>query len=207
MAAHDDKISTNRRRLFKALSSVPVVMTLRPGSALANTSAYQCLADGKISNWHKYDWPHINMPCPNDGGTACYAYEYRNYINAKEGTAVSGVSCIQGLHHILIEVGGDGSESYLDFNGNMASSYVGVDPADNALRVLINGSGDVCKTGIPVRRGLFAVVGHADEGKTTFTVDGVFPEYRIEDTNGYQGITGTCMNSIVGVTPQTLSRG
>ena len=32
MAAQDDKISENRRRLFKALSAVPVVATLRPGT-------------------------------------------------------------------------------------------------------------------------------------------------------------------------------
>ena len=44
MAAHDDKISNNRRRLFKALSAAPVVATLRPGSAAAS-SAYQCAAN------------------------------------------------------------------------------------------------------------------------------------------------------------------
>ncbi len=38
MAAHDDKISDNRRRLFKALSAAPVVMTLRPGEALAGSN-------------------------------------------------------------------------------------------------------------------------------------------------------------------------
>ena len=35
MAAHDEKISQNRRRLFKALSAAPVVATLSPGEALA----------------------------------------------------------------------------------------------------------------------------------------------------------------------------
>lgn len=44
MAAEDDRISRNRRRLFKALSAVPVVSTLRPGSALAQNSSLQCLA-------------------------------------------------------------------------------------------------------------------------------------------------------------------
>ncbi len=43
MAAQDDKISENRRRLFKALSAAPVVATLRPGT-LAAGSAYQCAA-------------------------------------------------------------------------------------------------------------------------------------------------------------------
>lgn len=49
MAAQDDKISENRRRLFKALSAVPVVMTLRPGEAMANMSAFQCLAETRQS--------------------------------------------------------------------------------------------------------------------------------------------------------------
>jgi hypothetical protein len=43
MASQDDQISDKRRRLFKALSAAPVVATLRPGEALANTSAFQCL--------------------------------------------------------------------------------------------------------------------------------------------------------------------
>ena len=43
MAAHDEKISANRRRLFKALSATPVVLTLRPGTALAQDSFQQCL--------------------------------------------------------------------------------------------------------------------------------------------------------------------
>ena len=33
MAAHDEKISQNRRKLFKALSAAPVVATLAPGQA------------------------------------------------------------------------------------------------------------------------------------------------------------------------------
>jgi len=44
MTAHDEKISKNRRRLFKALSTAPVVATLQPGSALAG-STMQCLAN------------------------------------------------------------------------------------------------------------------------------------------------------------------
>lgn len=43
MAAHDEKISQNRRKLFKALSAAPVVATLAPGQAAAQASAFQCL--------------------------------------------------------------------------------------------------------------------------------------------------------------------
>jgi hypothetical protein len=44
MSAHEEQISQNRRRLFKALSVTPVVATLSPGSAVAGHSAYQCAA-------------------------------------------------------------------------------------------------------------------------------------------------------------------
>jgi hypothetical protein len=44
MSAREENVSQNRRRLFKALSSAPVVATLSPGSALATHSAYQCAA-------------------------------------------------------------------------------------------------------------------------------------------------------------------
>ena len=44
MAVHNDKISKKRRDLFKALSAVPVVSTLTPGSALAAQSSMQCAA-------------------------------------------------------------------------------------------------------------------------------------------------------------------
>jgi len=53
MAAQDDKISDNRRRLFKALSAAPVVMTLRPGTAAAS-SAYQCVQNTRAENYDPF---------------------------------------------------------------------------------------------------------------------------------------------------------
>lgn len=47
MAVQNDKVSEKRRRLFKALSAVPVVTTLRPGSALAAQSSMQCAAKNR----------------------------------------------------------------------------------------------------------------------------------------------------------------
>ncbi len=44
MASDNQPISDKRRRLFKALSAAPIVATLRPGEALANSSAFQCAA-------------------------------------------------------------------------------------------------------------------------------------------------------------------
>jgi hypothetical protein len=43
MTSLDNQVSEKRRRLFKALSAAPVVATLRPGEALANSSSFQCV--------------------------------------------------------------------------------------------------------------------------------------------------------------------
>jgi len=108
----------------------------------------------------------------------------------------------------VIETGGDGSGTYHDFTNRLATHYIGVDQSNgDSYRVLLNDDGIVCREKIPVRRGLFAVVGHTNDDNTDFIVDGIFPEYRIESHNDYRGITGTCMNSLAGVTPETLSRG
>ncbi len=204
MEARNDKISDKRRRLFKALSVAPVVATLRPGSALATASAYQCLTKGHdISDWHEYTWAQINDPCSVDG-EACYAYEYRNYIDTREGVPVDGRTC-PGLHPIIVEVGGDGSEVYMDWAGADASPFININNNYPHLRNVRNADGLVCVKKIPVRRGLFAVVGHTNDDQTSFVIDGVVPEHHVG--GGYQGITGTCMNSIVGVTPKTLSQG
>jgi hypothetical protein len=57
MSAHEEKVSQNRRRLFKALSATPIVATLSPGSAIAGHSAYQCAANLRNEPL---------MPGPND---------------------------------------------------------------------------------------------------------------------------------------------
>ena len=199
MAARDDKISNKRRRLFKALSAAPVVATLHPGSALATSSAYQCLNTGHdISNWHPHDWANMSNPCPGGSSEACYAYEYRYYIDTDEGRS-TGKSC-PSFNNIIVEVR---TGKFYDLDGLDVTNYIG--SHSNGKKKLLNSSGQTCKKRIPVRQGLFAVVGHKNANGTGFTIDGVVPEKKIK--TGYQGISGTCMNSIIGVTPQTLARG
>lgn len=205
MAAHNEKVSNNRRRLFKALSSVPVVMTLRPGSALANQSAYQCLDHGaNISNWHQSNWPHINDPCKE--GEVCYAYERRYYWDTSTGKPVmvnGKPAACPALHKVIVQTNG----GFLDFTGNDASPFVTFNPTDTTLLILQDGNGQACIEDIPRQEGLFAVVGHPIDNGTDFVIDGTMPEARIE--SGYQGITGTCLTSIAGAVPPnyTLSRG
>lgn len=80
MSADDEnKISENRRRLFKALSTAPVVMTLRPGQALANASAFQCLSTPPTATT-----PVYLQPLPGDCSEAdagCLAYVERVYFD------------------------------------------------------------------------------------------------------------------------------
>ena len=82
MAAHDDKISNNRRKLFKALSAAPVVMTLRPGAALANVSAYQCLAKDT-----KLDFIPASSAEVCTGENECFAYQLLTYWEVPSGVS------------------------------------------------------------------------------------------------------------------------
>ncbi len=201
MAAHNEKISNKRRRLFKALSTVPVVMTLRPGSALANQSAFQCLDTGEnIADWHDASWPDINDPCPE--GEICYAYERRYYWDTTTGTKVPNTTC-PTLNNIIVQT----NTGFLDFTGNDATPFVTFNPTDTTLMILQDGEGKACVEDIPRQEGLFAVVGHPIDDNTDFVIDGTVPEARIQ--TGYQGITGTCLTSIAGTVPPnyTLSRG
>jgi hypothetical protein len=87
MAAHDEKISSNRRRLFKALSATPVVLTLRPGSALANSSIVQCLADGFASDAGTQDFVPSGASCSQ--GDDCFAYAPLTYWEVPDQPPIS----------------------------------------------------------------------------------------------------------------------
>lgn len=69
MAAHDETISQNRRKLFKALSAAPVVATLAPGQAAAQQSAFQCLL--KIAGENPSDPQMLPPSLRPDAGMAC----------------------------------------------------------------------------------------------------------------------------------------
>ncbi|MCB1792404.1 MAG: hypothetical protein KDJ27_13635 [Gammaproteobacteria bacterium] len=79
MAAHDEKISQNRRKLFKALSAAPVVTTFSSGSALANASAHQCLANPPVASTPQYLEPLPAECSDSNPGANCMAYVERFY--------------------------------------------------------------------------------------------------------------------------------
>lgn len=80
MSSQDDhQISEQRRRLFKALSAVPVVATLRPGEALANGSAFQCAAkEMALPETKYYKVAESTLNCGSLGakvpGNGCHAF-------------------------------------------------------------------------------------------------------------------------------------
>jgi len=210
MAAHDDKISGKRRKLFKALSTVPVVLTLKPGSALANQSAFQCLDSGRnVPLWREAEWLAKNVPHCDDGDI-CYAYERRNYIDITKGMVVTKkdeedndvpVGC-PPVGPIIVEVS---SGTWIDLSGLGADVESDVDNG-SSYRVLKNGA-EVCVKMIPVEEGLFAVLGHPMDESTNFSIDGVYPVQQL--SSDVQGITGTCLDSFAPGTSSsyTLSKG
>ncbi|MEZ5588005.1 MAG: hypothetical protein R3E46_13110 [Sedimenticolaceae bacterium] len=191
MAAHDDKISTNRRRLFKALSSVPVVMTLRPGSALANSSAYQCLATARENVG--FD------PGPVDFAfTQGSAYKYAGPYDYWE-IGTPSTPCDLPITTYIVKRNG----TFYDDQGNEISSPLPFSESGDYLifpaEVAVD---DACYT-VAKKPGYFAIVGNADTADLHFTETGVVPI----TNNGTQGITGTCMTSLVGAGRYTSLNG
>jgi len=210
MAAREGEISGKRRRLFKALTAAPAVMTLRPGSALANQSAYQCLQNGaNIAEWHDAAWLKANSP-PCKDGDVCYAYSPRTYIDIREGTQVTEevdgvdkpVPCPPyGPVFVLLD------NIWVDFNMYDVTHLVSRVDGKYVLKTLDLDKN--CREDIPEREGLFAVIGHAYDEGTKFAIDGVYPEKTLAGVEDAQGITGTCLDSFApGMSNSyTLSKG
>ena len=122
MAAHDEKISSNRRRLFKALSATPVVLTLRPGSALANSSIVQCLADGFASDTGTQDFIPSGAACSQ--GDDCFAYAPLTYWEVPDEPPIStadGAGDLRGK--IIVETDPD-NETFMTTDGTVVSHRV-----------------------------------------------------------------------------------
>ena len=184
MAAHDDQISNNRRRLFKALSTAPVVMTLRPGTAAAS-SAYQCVA--KLPSPQQLWKPSTVSDCGD--GIDCYVYQERRYWDVSECGYV-------GDPAIVVE-----TQPGIYFTGAGEPASVTLHPSGGLKQFTVGVESYTCGTtgrGIPSEDGLFLVVGEAqpsvDEAEF-FSYRGVYPEKQIFGT-GQQGISGTCLGSI-----------
>ncbi len=156
MSADDEnKISENRRRLFKALSTAPVVMTLRPGQVLANASAFQCLdTPPPFPTTPVYLQPGLPSDCiETDGG--CLAYVERFYWDKSmlSGAPESYWDEVVGSNSILVQTDPDNNPNLLyavdkgSFQGsisNVLDPSVGftLDTSTNVLSVPNNATSE-----------------------------------------------------------------
>lgn len=193
MAAHEDKISKNRRKLFKALSTAPVVVTLSPGSALATQSAYQCLTkavDPMPPVGYEF---HLTDPgCTND---LCYVYQEKPYWTVSLGTKPIDPAWPQEVKDLVdATIVETQPGKFITLTGDNVSGLVTKDASDDLLIGPVTDPYIVVAGG---NTGLFLLVieplGETENPPIDFV--GVYPEF--QPTGNLQGITGTCLTSIM----------
>ena len=223
MAAHDDKISTNRRRLFKALSSVPVVMTLRPGSALANSSAYQCVRKAREEH-SGYHWKDKTMSghfsscdshdmCKDD--TDGMLFKRLNYWHTTDQNDVIEVTDASvGCPEMVVEME-DGALVDLSTGQPVPSHIRKGGLSGDGRQILevtkIDGSGNtvVCRK-VVSQKGYGAYVGHTSNNDTNWHEEGFSPRYKPSSGTGMgesQKISDSCMTSFLNAKTSGLTNG
>ena len=191
MAAQEEKISGKRRKLFKALSAAPAVVTLSPGSALATDSAFQCalkIADSTSD-------PNLTQPGP----VVTEGFVNTTLIHwvIAEGEGVDDengdpIPCsIDSSIEFIVEIAG---EFYDNANPGVPTSLkVERTATDSDVLEVSNSSDVVCMT-IAGKPGDFAVLGAISSDGESFEALGVYPQ---RDPDVDNGITATCMTSLV----------
>lgn len=205
MAAEDNEISPKRRRLFKALSTAPVVMTLQSGSAMATASAFNCLDNKQIK-------PIETLVPQMVAGDPAYVYEKH------PGYRYTGGSCPSvpfGTEGWIVSIDGEfyQFETATNVTNLVAVSTSGGNRLDLKKETIKPGEFEVCATTEPMQEVLLLVVYEplktGEDGFTKTPVAGgsgmaddveevgVVP---LADPNsGFnQGITGSCLMSITG---------
>lgn len=206
MGTQEDKISSNRRRLFKALSAAPVVATLSPGEALANHSAFQCVSN--IRNpVHEPNLDHRYLgPVVQHG----FAYAALHYWLIGDGWSYKNRWRSDPFRHdpypdvMIVE--------YIDPVTNQRSYYDTLNPgnptpikfernwSNHRLTLKTKDSNNNWRKRRVVPRhagkGHFAVFGYGVSGDTQFKVEGPYPKVTPNQHANYQGITTTCLNSV-----------
>lgn len=222
MAAHDDKISNNRRRLFKALSAVPVVATLRPGEALANSSAFQCVAKVRAENFSPLPtssggvqsfgpFASADPTDPSNPHNLVAEDVARWYVDLANGVPVQNVVCditppMEGFAVLYGGMNNLGNVRHQDASRN----FEGGNPLANAAFVLdagnerlefTNTAGEVCWTVSPAQQGYWAKVIRTDANDTVIEtyLGQSHPRRRIRlnaSAGQNQAITATCLCSV-----------
>jgi len=191
MAAHEEKISGKRRKLFKALSAAPAVVTLSPGSALATDSAFQCalkIADGD---------PNLTQPGPvvTDGfvDATLTHWAIADGEGVDDGTGENqDIPCpIDASVEFIVEINGVFYDSANP--GQPSTLNVAISTTNSNILEVMDSSDVVCMT-IVGKPGNFAVLGAISSDGQSFEALGVYPQ---RDPAVDNGITGTCMTSLV----------
>ncbi len=235
MAAHDDNISNKRRRLFKALSAAPVVATLQPGSAFANASAFQCtknirdnltLHPGPVQPGSSQAGPFLYQYLTHWVFTSYSRVKKSNgsYVSLR-GTGISSSQLSAGVTIVQVDPTNSGAHllKLLPDGHSLAERFAGDPYNDQDVRAFLNGStlsitnkwGKTCLQASGSVAG-FAVIGYAREvggvQDRDFVIEGIYPEAKVHTARGahhgdYQGITATCMNSMIGASQYTFTQG
>jgi hypothetical protein len=183
MAAQDQKISPKRRRLFKALSTAPVVMTLQSGSAMATASAINCIDKQQLTPLNTL------VKEAEAGPDTGYVYErHSGYEYTSDGTCSTYLDA-----GWIVDINGDLYE--FETRASLNSNAI-TDPDD-------------CLTHIGPRTDVLLLVVYQPDSSqpglaTTVGEVGIVP---IADPNAAnnQGLTGSCLVSITG-TPLPANR-
>jgi hypothetical protein len=192
MSSKDDQISSNRRRLFKALSAAPVVATLRPGEALANTSAYQC-AENIVNG----NTPLTEMG-PNTVTDGFWAMSFPYYPKTNTDGFFVKITGSFNDSGVWLEASDGGA--WYDESGPLPVGWTAT--VGGELLTVTNAEGntvDTCSRAL--EDGRFVVLGDLYPSTGTFVARGVYPQM---DSGDGDGITGTCMASMHGIPQDTL---
>lgn len=185
MAAHDEKISNNRRRLFKALSAAPVVATLRPGAAMAGTSSYQCLIEPPVPATPVYLQP-LPPTCVG-GDSGCVAYVERPYWVAPDPPCRQNWNAVvdpgsTGSEYIVIYDPGDPADPSTSQFGKLevpGYAYTPFTPPTNWAvdgTVLSYPKNSQLDCELTAKTGYFLLKVEPNADHTDFSAVGLFPE-------------------------------
>ncbi len=190
MAAHDDQISKNRRRLFKALSAAPVVMTLRPGSALAQGSAFQCLENDPPAT--QFISSTEEMLC--DVTDNCSAYADLFFWEIPD-VPPQAACALQG-GETLVQTDPD---TYVTFpDGVEVDVNVVASQGQPGLWDIFPESSSAipCYEGVSQQRGNFRVVAPLTLDQQGYDLTSVQPDFIQPQNPDAVGITQTCLMSV-----------
>ena len=220
MAAQDDKISSNRRKLFKALSAAPVVLTLRPGSALANASAHQCVKIDREEHsgyhWkgkeHESDFEDCSVDgvCKDKVDGAIYKkFKYWMPHSSEDrfytGSSYSDASCPE----VVVE---RDSGQFFDLDGNQLNNVQRIQDyyGQPAIKMTTYVSGQVrtlCK--VKGQDGNGAYIGHTSDHDSKWNEDGYSPKHKPTgwDMGEKQKISMSCLTSFQDAKMKYLANG